>query len=361
MNGTATSSLDPQRVSTDSGLLQRFSEWKFRTGRSAVVVISDNGRRHKAIPLRLASRWFPIGLDNQRKKLKATLDKNKAPGVLLTLTVDPAEYLTIEEAVYGIWPRWAAFRDTLNQRLVRSGASRLRYVAVLEFTKRGWPHLHVWLPNRRYLAKQKELQNLWGSIVDVRLVSASAAGYVGKYLRKLHKLPTPIAALLWKHRTRTYAVSPSLREPPPPPVTLGWEVIGFLQHRTFNEATSGLDTFQQFARDPPKIYAARKEDKYEIWWLILQDAYGETGVPPEDRAGHKIAETSPEGFARIDPAGLPTARPPATSAAPSPPASTAATSAATSTEYPLSKVEQARANAEEKRRRRELQLAFEAA
>ncbi len=98
----------------------------------------------------------------------------------ITLTTSEESW----QAGKDIQESWRALKERLGRRGLISG-----YVKVKEFTKRGYPHLHIivrgrWIP-------QMWLSQVWADIhlspvVDVRRVQAKdgAAGYLSKYLGK---------------------------------------------------------------------------------------------------------------------------------------------------------------------------------
>jgi len=242
-----------------------------------VLLNKEDPSQTKVIVARFGSRFFPEGQKLQKIKLLSKLSKEKKFGVLLTLTVNPADFEHRHEAVSMIWVKHKLFKDRLNMRLKRAGLKPLRAVAVLEFTKQGWPHLHLWCPGRHYIAPQRELQELWGAIVDVRKVSSSASKYVVKYVTKLHRLPDRDQAALWKRRTRTYTMSRLLyraarvserREPQ-------WTVLGTVWGQSV--ASSDRDPrLSDLARDgPPLKYRGLNEAlDYELG-AILDELRGE--------------------------------------------------------------------------------------
>lgn len=136
-----------------------------RTPRSSVIR-PDNARKRKKSFIRL---------------VRSNLIGETAP-VLLTLTM--YEVRPIRDA-------WLAFRE-FNQRLRRNEGKNLRYIAVVEFQKRGAVHYHVliWGLNEEQTKKEPDLryyQSLWQrGFVDCLPTDGSPkiAGYLGKYLSK---------------------------------------------------------------------------------------------------------------------------------------------------------------------------------
>jgi len=270
-----TTSLDQQKVSADTSVTARFERWKASAMKSAVFLCRtiDGHIEYTGVPLHISNRWCPEGAKNQRRKLWKVLDHSDSFGVLLTLTEDTKHYETIEEALLSLWRRWGQFRDTLNQRLKRSGKKKLVYIIVLEFTKRGWPHLHIWCPGRTYIAPQAELQALWGAIIDVRHVRGNAASYVCKYVGKMHTLPVELQAIMWDNRIRSYAVSPILRVIIWRKTPQGWELLGFVWAPHIAQATGRLK-LADFIRDGPRHVSSKTEtSRWYIECALADEEY----------------------------------------------------------------------------------------
>jgi len=272
-----TTSLDQgSKLSSDNALLERFRAWKKKTKTRAIVLQNKgDSSKTKVIPVRYSSRFFDEGAKAQKMRLLAGLSKEKKFGVLMTLTVDPKEFDHDSlRAVSAIWTRHKTFKDALNMRLSRKGFKKLRALTVLEFTKKGWPHLHLWCPGRHYIAPQKELQELWGAIVDLRRVSSAASRYVVKYVTKLHKLPERDQAQLWNRRTRTYTIAKDFRikknRSVLPPQ---WELVGTIWGRQVGAAPRDPRLTDLVGAGPPLQFRGIDERMdYELG-ALLEAAY----------------------------------------------------------------------------------------
>ena len=104
----------------------------------------------------------------------------------MTLTVNPAWWNTPEERGERLARAW---RDYVRWYRKTYPNRRLDYMAVLELTKRGEPHLHLMVRGDRIA--QKELSawmadRMGAPVVDVRLVRGKreVANYVTKYISK---------------------------------------------------------------------------------------------------------------------------------------------------------------------------------
>lgn len=108
---------------------------------------------------------------------------------LLTLTVDPDNYVNPKFAHEQIGDAWNRLRTALQQKY-----GSFSYIWVREEQKNGYPHLHILVS--RFLP-QGEVARLWkktgaGRIVDIRQVEARKAGhYIAKYLAKQAMMNIP--------------------------------------------------------------------------------------------------------------------------------------------------------------------------
>jgi len=110
------------------------------------------------------------------------------PNRLLTLTVDPALYVSPRHA----WEETRTCVPLLIRRL-RKRFGPVDYLRVTEVTKAGWPHYHLLV--RSGFLPHSVVRQIWNEltgarIVDLRQVTQSfrAYQYLVKYLSKLHKL-----------------------------------------------------------------------------------------------------------------------------------------------------------------------------
>jgi len=108
------------------------------------------------------------------------------PTRLLTLTVNPAYYTDPEERLRKLAWAWR----TVVKRLRREhGRQAIEYLAIVEATKRGEPHLHILLRSpylsHSYLS-QCMSDLIHAPIVDIRRVRSAreVINYVAKYVTK---------------------------------------------------------------------------------------------------------------------------------------------------------------------------------
>ncbi len=105
--------------------------------------------------------------ERRRRKLLARYDyawsyatQHYKDGVFLTLTTDPSQFSSIYEATMAISWAWNSFMSWLQKKL----GKRPKYIKVLEFTKKGLPHLHVVFFDVSYLAEHEEITEEWNRL-----------------------------------------------------------------------------------------------------------------------------------------------------------------------------------------------------
>lgn len=135
--------------------------------------------------MRCRSWSCPNCAPRRRKQLIAQALQGE-PTRFVTLTVNPGWYDSPEERGLKLSRAW---RDFVRDYRKRHPARELQYLAVVELTKRGEPHLHIIC--RSDWINQKDLSDwmrkaLGAPIVDVRLVKGvrDVAQYVAKYISK---------------------------------------------------------------------------------------------------------------------------------------------------------------------------------
>lgn len=108
------------------------------------------------------------------------------PTTFITLTINPARYPNEAAAARDLVRCWRLMR----QRMTRDGfTTKSPFIAVVEATKRGWPHLHVlarlpFIP-QKYLSRLAR-QYIGSPVVDIRKVHnrRHASRYIAKYVSK---------------------------------------------------------------------------------------------------------------------------------------------------------------------------------
>jgi len=129
------------------------------------------------------------------------------------------ETLTYDTKRIGKREAWASFgRDTrrflnaVNQYRKRRGWRRLHYLWVVEVQHgTGYPHVHIFFPNLRWLAPIKIINGNWregrANVESPKKIKVNCAAYVSKYLRKMEGWLDLHLALLWSGKSRMYGFS----------------------------------------------------------------------------------------------------------------------------------------------------------
>ena len=75
----------------------------------------------------------------------------------------------------------------------------------------GYPHVHIFFPNLRFIAPLDILNGNWGrgraNISSPKKIKVNCAGYISKYLRKMCGWSDLHLALLWSGHCRMYGFS----------------------------------------------------------------------------------------------------------------------------------------------------------
>lgn len=150
---------------------------------AAAVKIEENSLEIASLPCR--SWGCPQCRRRRWRELKA-LGEGGVPNTFITLTVNPAKYMSPSARAQELAHAWRRVR---RRALKTFNLQRLPFIAVFEKTKRGEPHLHIlcrvpWLP-QSWLSAQMEAE-IGAPIVDIRRVknASQAIRYVAKYIGK---------------------------------------------------------------------------------------------------------------------------------------------------------------------------------
>ena len=187
-----------------------FLEYKRRIGRTHVILHKiDDLSVLKIMPTSCRSRYFDDGRLYMSRRIRRRLGKyEKVPGLMQTLTYDPKRV--------GKREAWASFgKDTrrflnaVNQYRKRRGWRRLHYLWVVEVQPTtGYPHVHIFFPNLRWLAPLKIINGNWrqgrANVESPKKIKVNCAGYISKYLRKMRGWSDLHLALLWSGKCRMY-------------------------------------------------------------------------------------------------------------------------------------------------------------
>jgi len=193
--------------------LWNFEVYKGRIGRINVVLNRrDEPSVLKIMPTSCKSRYFEDGRLYMSRKIRRRLGKyEKVPGLMETLTFD--------KKIIGKREAWASFgKDTrrfinaVNQYRKRRGWRRLHYLWVVEVQRgTGYPHVHIFFPNLRWLAPLKIINGNWrqgrANVESPKKIKVNCAAYISKYLSKMRGWLDLHLALLWSGKCRMYGFS----------------------------------------------------------------------------------------------------------------------------------------------------------
>lgn len=144
-------------------------------------VLAENGEYRVIFPLKCNS-WQCVKC---RKRLSAKWLKKIRPGPVerfITLTVDVKRFESVGEAVKKLY---SAYK--LLVQAIRRKYKKFEYFSVIEFTKQGWPHIHIlqrgtYIPHK-WLSLQWDKLGM-GFIVLPKKVRGRAKEYLVKYMTK---------------------------------------------------------------------------------------------------------------------------------------------------------------------------------
>ncbi len=182
------------------------------------------------------------------------------PNRFLTLTVNPGYLNTPEERLKALAWAWR----TVVKRLRREHKGKvIEYLAVVEETKNGEPHLHILLrspffPQQQISAYMAEL--IHAPIVDIQGLKSArqAVAYVAKYITKK---PAQFGTSKRYWSSRHYVIGDGYEQPESPPDMLPWAV--FMHDRHLLLATwsiQGYDCLDTEAEHLHALHTQRMRD-----------------------------------------------------------------------------------------------------
>jgi hypothetical protein len=198
-----------------SGLLTMwdFLEYKVRTGRMHVLLNrKEDCRAVKLMPVSSRSRYFEEGRWHISRTIVERLGRyERVPGLMVTLTYDPKK-VGKRDAWGSFGGDTRRFLNAVNQYRKRRHWRRCHYLWVVEVQKgTGYPHVHIFFPNLRFLAPVEILNGNWrqgrSNVEAPKKIKVNCAGYISKYLRKMDGWSDLHLALLWSGHCRMYGFS----------------------------------------------------------------------------------------------------------------------------------------------------------
>jgi len=192
-----------------------FLVYKGRIGMTQIILNNKADRNIlKLMSAKARCRYFDEGRIHISNKIRKRLGKfEKVPGLMQTLTYDPKK-ISKQEAWASFGKDTRQFINAVNQYRKRRGLHRSHYLWVVEVQmETGYPHVHIFFPNLRFLAPIKILTSNWSkgraNISIPKKIKTNCAGYISKYLRKMYGWTDLHQALLWSGRCRMYSFSRS--------------------------------------------------------------------------------------------------------------------------------------------------------
>ena len=190
-----------------------FLEYKGRIGMTQII-LQRKGEYStlKIMPAKCRSRYFDDGRLYMSRKVKERLGKyEKVPGLMETLTYNPKQ-ISKQEAWASFGKDTRQFLNAVNQYRRRRGWRRVHYLWVVEVQPgTGYPHVHIFFPNLRFLAPIYILNGNWkqgrANIEKPKKITTNCAAYISKYLRKMRGWSDLHLALLWSGHCRMYSFS----------------------------------------------------------------------------------------------------------------------------------------------------------
>jgi hypothetical protein len=190
-----------------------FEVYKGHIGRTHVV-LNKRGEPSllKIMPTSCRSRYFDDGRLYMSRRIRRRLSRyENVPGLMVTLTYDPKR-IGKREAWHRFGKDTRRFLNAINQYRKRRGWRRLHYLWVVEVQPTtGYPHVHIFFPNLRWLAPVKIINGNWrqgrANVESPKKIEVNCAAYISKYLRKMKGWSDLHLALLWCGKCRMYGFS----------------------------------------------------------------------------------------------------------------------------------------------------------
>ena len=190
-----------------------FLGYKGRIGRTHVVLSNrDEPSVLKIMPTSCRSRYYEDGRLAISRRIRLRLGKyERVPGLMQTLTYDTKK-VGKREAWGSFGKDTRRFLNAVNQYRRRRGWRRLHYLWVVEVQPgTGYPHVHIFFPNLRWLAPLSIINGNWrqgrANVRSPKRIQVNCAAYISKYLRKMEGWLDLHLALLWSGKCRMYGFS----------------------------------------------------------------------------------------------------------------------------------------------------------
>lgn len=186
------------------------------------VAVKNENRTLIAVSLKCRS-WGCENCQDQRKKQLIAQGMGGAPNIFLTLTYRIRKDKTPDQAALELSRAWRLVRLRLMRKFKWT---KLPFLAVVEKTINGWPHLHIMIRSRYipfqlirdWMSELIDSPHIWIEKIDNK---ARVAGYVAKYCGKAtQKFDT--AKRYWQSRDYDLREAPEPKDKHVP--GFGWEM-----------------------------------------------------------------------------------------------------------------------------------------
>ena len=209
-----------------------------------------------------SSRYFERGKWKTQRNIRTRFGRHyRAPGTFVTLTYDHEEYSRWEA-----WERLQEdlrrFKHDITMRYRRIGRGSPKYISVIEEqSQTGYPHVHLFYPQLRWLLKKEDVQRLWG-VGRTRVERArkvNIGGYVCKYITKMGGWSDEALAFIWKRKIRLYSYSRCYKLPVEDKAPSEWMFFGTNTRRKIEEnlymilrAIPNIENLADYLEDLPE-------------------------------------------------------------------------------------------------------------
>lgn len=184
--------------------------------KDSVIILGKKGEHeYKFVDVAAGSRYFDEGRKRISRRIYASLGHNaQVSGVFLTLTVSP-KLITRELAWKEFGSRISNFIDLVNvtRKRKKGFQRRLSYFWVIEEqVSTGYPHVHIFFPELKWLYQSDELARMWGlGFVKVQYKTVSIAHYIISYMKKIQSWTDLGLSYIWAYKRRIYSISKKYR------------------------------------------------------------------------------------------------------------------------------------------------------
>lgn len=199
---------------TEAIYMKKFTESVDILDSSVMILRNLESKKYKLIMPKKNSRYFKEGREKLKRRINKKMKHNgTTEGIMVTVTYDPIKLERLS-AWEKVGKHISNLIDNINIHRKRKMdiKKRLTYFWVIEEQKgTGFPHVHIFFPNLKYLANNFTLIKMWkrmtGGSLDVKKAKCNMAKYIMKYIGKVKGFSIYAMAMLWKYKRRIYGFS----------------------------------------------------------------------------------------------------------------------------------------------------------